>query len=373
MVKKKTATNITLDFKHNEMKKKFKNIQKNLSSQILKLKKLYKLQKEQEVDNNILLVDKYLLEKKIKKIEEDIEKIKNRDIEWEYYEKSSILLYNYYDSIKTVTEKNNNNDNNDNNVDFFNKNNYKNTNKNKRANILDKYINNIDNSFLKYDKYDIEFYICNKCNIEKTIYLKDACMICETCGRRDAIYTESDCINYNNPPLDASNIYSYKRINHLKEWLSKFQAKETIEISIDIFNQIYNEIKKERIFNLKTLTYKKIKGYLKKLKLSKYYDHVPYILYRITGNSPPRITKQMENNLENMFMDIEETFIKVCPKSRKNFLSYPYVLYKLMESTGMYEYKDCFKLLKDREKLHNQDIIWKIICRELDWVFIKSV
>jgi hypothetical protein len=368
MVKKIKSINVTLDSKHNEMKKKFKNIQKNLSSQNVKLKKLYKSQKEQELDENILLVDKYLLEKKIKKLENDIEKTKNKDVEWEYYENSSILLYNYYDSIKTATEKYNNNNNS-----FFNNNNYKNTNKNKRADILNKYINNIDNSFLKYEKHDIEFYMCTKCNIEKTIYLKDACMICEKCGRRDSIYTESDCINYNNPPLDASNIYSYKRINHLKEWLSKFQAKETIEISVDIFNQIHNEIKKERIVDLKTLTYKKIKGYLKKLKLSKYYDHVPYILYRITGNTPPRITKQMENNLEDMFMDIEETFVKVCPKSRKNFLSYPYVLYKLMESTGMSEYKDCFKLLKDREKLHNQDIIWKKICKELDWVFIKSV
>jgi hypothetical protein len=105
MVKKIKSTNITLDSKHNEMKKKFKNIQKNLSSQNLKLKKLYKFQTEQESDDNVLLIDKYLLEQKIKKLEEDITKIKNKDIEWKYYENSSILLYDYYDSIKTATEK----------------------------------------------------------------------------------------------------------------------------------------------------------------------------------------------------------------------------------------------------------------------------
>jgi hypothetical protein len=30
-------------------------------------------------------------------------------------------------------------------------------------------------------------------------------------------------------------------------------------------------------------------------------------------------------------------------------------------------------MLKDREKLIEQDIIWKKICKELDWEFIATI
>jgi hypothetical protein len=37
------------------------------------------------------------------------------------------------------------------------------------------------------------------------------------------------------------------------------------------------------------------------------------------------------------------------------------------------QYLDSFPLLKSREKLHQQDIIWKKICNELGWDFIPSL
>ena len=37
------------------------------------------------------------------------------------------------------------------------------------------------------------------------------------------------------------------------------------------------------------------------------------------------------------------------------------------------EFLDSFPLLKSREKLHQQDIIWKQICEFLNWEFIKSI
>ena len=195
----------------------------------------------------------------------------------------------------------------------------------------------------------------------------------------DQLFLDSDANNYKNTNYDSSNIYSYKRINHLQEWLSKFQAKETIDIPDVVFSDIMNEIKKERITDLSILTREKIRGYLKKLKrdkntkYSKYYDHVAYILYRITGKEPPRLPQKIEEKFKDMFKDIEEAFVKLCPKNRKNFLSYPYVLYKLMEMDHLDEYKNCFQLLKSREKLHQQDVIWRKICESLGWQFMKSV
>ena len=37
------------------------------------------------------------------------------------------------------------------------------------------------------------------------------------------------------------------------------------------------------------------------------------------------------------------------------------------------EYLDCFQLLKSRNKLHQQDVIWKNICQYTKWQFIPSL
>ena len=133
------------------------------------------------------------------------------------------------------------------------------------------------------------------------------------------------------------------------------------------------ELKKNKITNMATLNYDKIKAILKKTKINKYYEHTPYILNRITGKSTPQLSPELEEKLRNMFRDIQGPFIKHSPPNRKNFLSYSYVLHKFLEILGEDEYIKYFPLLKSREKLHQQDMIWKNICKELKWEFIKSL
>jgi len=74
-----------------------------------------------------------------------------------------------------------------------------------------------------------------------------------------------------------------------------------------------------------------------------------------------------------MFREIQQPFQKHCPKYRKNFLSYSYVLHKFIQLLSIDEYLIYFPLLKSREKLYQQDRIWKNICIELGWEFINSI
>ncbi len=74
-----------------------------------------------------------------------------------------------------------------------------------------------------------------------------------------------------------------------------------------------------------------------------------------------------------MFKDIQGPFLKHCPKDRKNFLSYSYVLYKFFQILGLNEYLKFFPLLKSREKLYVQDQIWKKICEDLNYKVIPSL
>jgi hypothetical protein len=81
----------------------------------------------------------------------------------------------------------------------------------------------------------------------------------------------------------------------------------------------------------------------------------------------------LEAKLRLMFNEIQEPFEKSCPKERKNFLSYSYVLYKFCELVGQDEFLPCFPLLKSKEKLKQQDIIWKRMCKILQWEYLPTI
>ena len=183
---------------------------------------------------------------------------------------------------------------------------------------------------------------------------------------------DSEKPSYKEPPREVS-YFAYKRINHFNEWLAQFQAKESTDIPKDVYNMILEELKKERITNIKNLSPNKIREILKKLKKNKYYEHVPHIINRLNGIPPPIMSREIEEELRRMFKEIQVPFHKYCPPNRKNFLSYSYVLHKFVQLKELDNFLPCFVLLKSREKLHQQDLIWKKICEHLKWEFIPSV
>jgi hypothetical protein len=214
--------------------------------------------------------------------------------------------------------------------------------------------------------------ICETCGVEKILNRVEAIMICPSCSKIDHMLIDSNKPHYKDLPREFSS-YSYKRINHFNEWLAQFQAKESTDIPDDVYNKILIELKKERTTDVNKINAKKIKEILKRLDLSKFYEHVPHIIHHITGQPAPVMTRATEEKLRNMFKEIQTPFLLYCPEKRKNFLSYSYVLYKFCQLLGLDEFLPSFTLLKSREKLHQQDIIWEQICNTLSWEFIKSV
>ena len=242
----------------------------------------------------------------------------------------------------------------------------------RKEDLIKDYMRIIDPNNQNLNIYDRNYFICQTCNIEKNIISSEGIIVCSQCGSVEQIIIDSEKPSYKDPPHEVS-YFAYKRINHFSEWLSQFQAKESTDIPQEVYDKILLEMKKERIQNTESLTHHKIREYLKKLKLNKYYEHVPHILNKLNGISPPTISREIEERLRIMFKEIQAPFMEVCPKNRKNFLSYSYVLHKFVELLGLNEYKKCFPLLKSREKLHQQDMIWKEICNRLNWPFFKSI
>jgi hypothetical protein len=87
----------------------------------------------------------------------------------------------------------------------------------------------------------------------------------------------------------------------------------------------------------------------------------------------PHFPPDLEERLRHMFCQIQVPFLKFSPSQRKNFLSYSFCLHKMMQLLEKDQYLESFPLLKSREKLHQQDMIWQKICADLGWDFIPSM
>lgn len=238
-------------------------------------------------------------------------------------------------------------------------------------NIVLKYLCNVDEAFLDVNHYMSSSDLCKYCNIGELIPIEDdGALICNNCYKNSPYLIENEKPSYKEPPKEVC-YYAYKKINHFKEILSQFQGKETTQIPQEVIDNIKQQIKKERVQSSE-LTYNKSKEMLKKLGYNKYYEHIQFIKNKL-GIPPPIFTPELEDTLCNLFNELLAPYSKYCPNDRVNFLNYYYVLYKLCELLSETEFQKDIPMLKDREKIIEQDAIWKLMCLELDWEFIPTI
>lgn len=237
-------------------------------------------------------------------------------------------------------------------------------------NNVEKYLASIDQTYMDVSKYVYPTDICQFCHQGEMIPIEsEGIMVCNQCAKQVVFLIDNEKPSYKEPPKEAC-FYAYKRINHFREILAQFQAKETTCIPDNVLESIKQQIKKERI-EISQFTDKKAKEIMKKLGFNKYYEHIPFIKDKL-GIKPPVMTPDLEDRLCNLFMEIQGPYAKFCPDDRVNFLNYYYTVYKLCELLGRREFLPFFPMLKDREKRIEQDQIWKKICIELDWEFIAT-
>lgn len=242
-----------------------------------------------------------------------------------------------------------------------------------RNDIYKKYMREIEGD-MDASKVTLHDVPCSGCGKKYTRIFDESVSeeICRECGTVEYVLCEEVGFK-EEQDLEKHIVYSYKRENHFNEWISQFQAKESTTVPEDVIGKLRSEFRKQKVKDLAEITHEKVKGLLKKLGYSKYYEHVPYIATIVSGITPPTMPQALEDKLRLMFHEIQGPFEKHKPANRKNFLSYSFVLYKLCELLGYDEYLPCFPLLKSREKLYVQDQIWEKICKELRWEFLQTV
>ncbi len=409
-------TRTTLDAIHNQKIQKMIEEKENVEAYKQQLNEL-----QLQLDNTTSDTELWQIERKMENIKKSIKKIEDDSNIMDYYLRSGDILFNYYDiqdkiqmgvksnisvkakpgSILAILEEisQSNDDNKYNSRDTEEEkqgqhgqqnkqdkqekdteniiipiSENKNNNKLQRSHLLNEYLQIEEPDMVRntFEDFDDPWTKCDNCSHEMIICMNEANLTCSNCGHQEFIIIDSDKPSYKDPPREVC-YYAYKKINHFNEWLAQFQAKESTEIPNDIYDMILVQLKKERITDMTTLKPTKLREILRKLKCSKYYEHIPHIINRLNGQNAPFMSREDEEKLRHMFKEIQPSFKKHCPKSRRNFLSYGYVLYKLCELLEMDEFLASFPLLKNRDKLYLQDKLWQKICEDMQWQYIRTL
>jgi len=241
-------------------------------------------------------------------------------------------------------------------------------------NMYQKYWKNVNNDFLNPQDYVVSSDICQSCHRGELVPQdEDGVLICnnQQCGKFIPYIVDSSKPNNKEPPNEVSYT-AYIRLNHFKEILSQFQAKETTQIPDEVIEAIRARIKKERIEDMTLINYDKMREILRKLGFNKYFEHIQYI-NSMFGIKPPIMNEELHETLCVLFIEIQKPWAIHCPANRTNFFNYTYTLHQLCVLLDQTQYLPYIPMMKDREKQLEQDMIWKKVCGELDWEFFPTV
>lgn len=363
----------TIDEKHSEFVAQFA---KNYNETIPKLREEIEVLKT-KLKASKKNIDNYMDTKdSIRKKQQDVRSLLKE--ERDYYLNNSKYVFNYFEQKKEISSGGGNT-----NVlhSFFKiktkdpeKANPQSEKYNQSRKTYQAYWRNVTNDYVNIQDYIVSSDICESCHIGEMIPQdEEGILICNhpSCGKFISYIVDSAKPTNKEPPNEVSYT-AYIRLNHFKEILSQFQAKETTQIPEEVIQAIKDRIKKERIKDFKEITYDKMRDILRKLGLNKYFEHIQYI-NSIFGVKPPIMSEELHETLCVLFIEIQQPWALHCPPNRRNFFNYTYTLFQLCVLLDQTQYLPYIPMMKDREKQLDQDMIWKKVCMELDWEFFPTV
>lgn len=371
-----------MDFVHAKLERKNKLSKNKVVKPVESIATIHaaKLVYFQELQDKVLPEKIKKLEKTkdvltIIKLKQEIEQIKNRQEENDYFLDTMQILQEYF-TIQDETSSGVAELDNQEKIEKLN-------------DMIRRYYTAVNMKIPKKFEEDnaVQSLICESCGEYDYQIDTGENYVCRYCGvfcGQIIDYKPNFDVNSSNTPTVVKKV-SYKRINYFIEWLNQIQGKEKTDIPSSIIDQVNEELVKQRVSNLANIKPSNIRAILKKTNNSKYYEHIPSIIHRINKLPPLTIPSPIEKRLKFMFKKIQEPWENNKPADRTNFFSYPYTLHKFCQILDLNEYLCYFPLLIDRNKIRKHEITWKKIMNELKdtkskydeydipWRFVPSI
>lgn len=374
--KKETTQTQTIDEKHNDLMQMHYVIENDT------------IPKLEEELKNLFAEAKSLKNKKSEKYFDIIDSIKEKKQEIkhlkecknDYLLKNSRFIFEYYEEKQKISVGENEKDKTTINRFFkikgktdesssIHSDKYKQSKK-----LYQQYWKNVGvNETVQLQDYVMDSETCLYCNQGELIPLEEeGVLICNNtaCGKFVIHIINNQKPSNKEIPNEVSYT-AYIRLNHFKEILSQFQAKETTKIPEEVLEAVRQRIKKERK-NINELNYLEMRNILSILGYNKYFEHIQYI-NSILGIKPPIMNEELIETLCVLFIEIQQPWAIFCPITRTNFFNYTYILCQLCVLLDQHQYLPFIPMMKDRIKQLEQDMIWKKVCNYLDWEYFPTV
>jgi hypothetical protein len=214
---------------------------------------------------------------------------------------------------------------------------------------------------------------CRGCGSNSIVRNEDeATFCCAECGQTTSfIEATSGCVAYGDEVDFSSSSFSYRPINHLNEFLNRFQVKETTRVPSAVMRRMMTYLFEVRgLRSVEELTFAELRRAQKALRLSKYYSQAMQMWCRLTGKAPMRLRPIVEDRMRIMFLRVKSVFNRFVPEERKNFLSYPYCIFKFCQLLNVRDMLPYLSLLKGADKLKFAEEVFERICKHLGWKFV---
>lgn len=236
----------------------------------------------------------------------------------------------------------------------------------KRSELLDEYLVDLNQAPAKVAMTTRD--VCPRCpEVKLLVQSSTSTLTCPNCGYSLA-YLDSTAAAVSFDEVVDYTQYSYKRVNHYCAHLMLVQGKEAHRVEMPILEAVMRDLAvRQRVTEAKDVTTRRVRDALRHNRLRKGYDHVAQITSRISGTRPKRLSREVEEKLRTMFLQMLPAFQRHAPKTRTNFLSYSYVLYRSFQILDLDHMLDGITLLKGRDKLEANDAIFTKMCHDLGW------
>jgi predicted nucleic-acid-binding Zn-ribbon protein len=229
--------------------------------------------------------------------------------------------------------------------------------------------------------------ICKECESSEIVHdTKISQLICQECGYTE-FYLDDDTPQWSDE-VQVSTPFKYTRINNFRVHLQRLQGVEAKTIPDEVIENLRQAFVSRRI-DLMKVNRKMIRERLKDIGIkdgvdhTKYYNNSPTILSKLTNQRPPILSQEFIEELERDFLRIEKSFERHIDKfesNRTHFFSYNFVFNKLFrkmqesypDDENISKLIDHFPLLKSRQKLVEQDRVWKYIANDMNWTYFRS-
>ena len=211
-------------------------------------------------------------------------------------------------------------------------------------------------------------YFCMDCKLRKIIDYKRSILTCIGCGLCEYYPIYVTLYNHMMQPLRRKCVY--KRSDNFKVIFNQFLYGGKKLVPDDVMEMIRNEIHDGTniLYNYTIpIMIPILECILKRKKLTMYKSSLYYIYFELSGKSFPHVMTREYNSILNVFNVVSSVYDKFRPNGRKSFLSYSFVLKKLLIMLGKVEYAKCIPPLKTHSKQKELERVWEQITKDPEW------